>query len=312
MVRSSRLTIQWVASALLFGIVLSLSLRNLDLAAIRANATTAGFLAIIALQALYLLVDAVRTFQTLGSNHRASIPLVSWTHLFTVGRLLNQLIPQGGNVYRAVRLAKDWGITTSGFLASLAAATWLGIGVSFFLIGLLIAASSESFLPGLGVAAVGAGMFVALLLLPRITAWLEKAREQRPGGGNDRLSRMTIYGRELWAASPMVILLSIVMSVIGVLIYATALMWVEGSIDWVAASSIFFATSLATIISVTPGGLGIVEGSAGLAALVTNVDPGVAVLAAFLVRVSGLLATGITSMVTVRHSTSEHSHNGRS
>ncbi len=94
---------------------------------------------IMVLQVLYLIPEGYRQEIVIESSSHTSIPSFQWYRIFIVGRFLNTLIPQSGNVYRALRLRNDLGIAISDFGGGMAAFVIMSVVASLFVAAPLLA-----------------------------------------------------------------------------------------------------------------------------------------------------------------------------
>ncbi len=85
---------------------------------------------------------------------------LSWFKIFILGRFLNTIFPQSGNIYRSIRLKKDFNVTYTGYISSYASIIWLDMCMNLVMALALIILLN----PGLKI-----GQFLALKLMTIIT-----------------------------------------------------------------------------------------------------------------------------------------------
>jgi hypothetical protein len=112
--------------------------RGDDLAALQALGLGSA-LALVAFQALYLVVQSGRFHVVLERFAERPIGFGPWLVLFVLGRFLNLFVPQAGNVYRAVELQRRHGIGVQRFLVAFVNAPWLAMILNFLFGALAVA-----------------------------------------------------------------------------------------------------------------------------------------------------------------------------
>jgi uncharacterized protein (TIRG00374 family) len=104
-----------------------------------------------------------------------------------------------------------------------------------------------------------------------------------------------------------VLAVSLVSQLFGALVYVVVSEALGVSNPVVAGAALYAATSVATVVSLTPGGLGLTELAAGLSAYLIDLGPGVGVLVALVARVIGILAVLLLAGVSASASRRESS-----
>lgn len=293
----------WLAFALAIGAtVVLVAARGEDLRTLAALRQS-FVVALLAMQALYLIVQSVRFHVVLVRFAERPVGFWPWTRLFVLGRFLNLFVPQAGNVYRAVELRRRFDVRVQSFLVAFVNAPWLamilnfGFGAAF--VGLLAPSAAVAGWPlwALLVAATlvtSLAPIVALPLLPlfperlRWAAWL-RARLGEMVGVTLRSVREPRYlARVTWWT-----LLAF--------IQASAMLWLGfvalGIPVGVAEAIAFYVLlQLATYVQVTPGNLGLQELafaalSAGFGATVAD-----GILVSTIVRVTGVIALVVAAL----------------
>jgi uncharacterized membrane protein YbhN (UPF0104 family) len=117
--------------------------------------------ALCALMAVNQALMSLRFELALNHTGGRRLGFVAWFHLTSVGQMLNLFVPQLGNVYRAVKLKRDHGVSYLGYATALVSFVWLDI-VMGMVIAILTVASVE---PGLRFGGVSALALLGLGLL---------------------------------------------------------------------------------------------------------------------------------------------------
>ncbi|MEA3502046.1 MAG: lysylphosphatidylglycerol synthase transmembrane domain-containing protein [Actinomycetota bacterium] len=261
-------------------------------------------LLIMVLQVLYLIPESYRQKIVIESSSSTSIRPFQWFRIFVVGRFLNTLVPQSGNVYRALRLRNDLGIAISEFGGGMAAFVIMSVVASLFVAAPLLAWQSPS--PTIG----GVPVWIALLIAGTVLAatpfliWFA-VRDRSPVQREQ--SRIVdtahrVVTATITALSDVRLMISFVavwiMTLVVVVLLYTA---VFDAIGWDLAIgeaiAIYALLQASSFIVLTPGNLGIQElGFAALAA-VFGIPAAIGVIAAGLIRATGWIAVAVPAAV---------------
>lgn len=234
--------------------------------------------------------DSLQFHAVLPDSYRRSMGMWRWHYVFATGRLLNLLVPQAGAAYRAAQLRLEHGIPVATFYGAVAATTGVGAAVSWVLAGVIVIAGAPvlgSVVLALGVAAL-LGFAVMVRRLGRVvgTPTGEFGRVRRVAhsfaAGFVDLAHRRRFTR--------VLAISLLSQLFGALVYVVASDALGVRNPIVAGAALYAGTSVATVVSLTPGGLGLTELAAGLSAYFIDLGPGVGVLVALVARVIGILA----------------------
>ncbi|MEA3510413.1 MAG: lysylphosphatidylglycerol synthase domain-containing protein [Actinomycetota bacterium] len=255
---------------------------------------------IMVLQVLYLVPESYRQKIVIESSSHTSIRPFRWFQIFVVGRFLNTLVPQSGNVYRALRLRTDLGIGLSEFGGGMAAFVIMSVVASLFVAAPLVAWQSPS--PTIN------GMPVWVLLLVAgftiggipVLLWLVVRNRSGDQGQPSRIldTAQQVVTATMTALSDLRLMISFVAVWIVTLIVVVALYrsvfdvigWELGIGEAIAIYALLQASSFVVL---TPGNLGIQElGLASLAA-VFGIPAAIGVIAAALIRTTGWIAVAI-------------------
>lgn len=89
---------------------------------------------------IYLVIYAWRFLVIMRHHQLRGIIFWKWFQIFIIGRFLNKYIPQGGNIYRGVRLKTDCQFSYTNYTSSFVSSTWLGTILDLILSFVLTAA----------------------------------------------------------------------------------------------------------------------------------------------------------------------------
>lgn len=270
--------------------------RGEDLAVLEALDPAATLL-LVALQAVYLVVQSGRFQVVLVKLADTRIGFGAWLQLFVLGRFLNLFLPQAGNVYRAVELKRRFGVGYTRFAAAFVNAPWVAMVLNFVLGAAVVALTQPEARVGgwplaglLGIAALVTAVapLAAGLLLPlvprrfRLLAWL-----------HGRLAEMVAV--TLASLRDPGYLLRVVGWTLAAFVQATAMLWVGfaalgGGVGLAEAVAFYVLLQLATYVPLTPGNLGVQELAFGVLAVGLGGAAVDGVVVSALVRVTGVIA----------------------
>ena len=279
-----------------FTIALVLTLRDDEARRVLRELTVAAVLLILGLQAVRVVLESVRYRMAIPDRYRKVIPIWTWHWVFAVGRLLNMMVPQVGTAYRATHLRLAHGLPVSSFIGATFVITWLGNGFATLASGAIVVA--ESVVAGvalmvLGVLLVG-GVALLTLVGTRVGAGPNSGRLSRLAAGMLEGSADLRHGNRL------ILMLgaSLVSQVLGLITYVAVCTALGVDRPELTAAVLFAALTVASTVSLTPGGLGISEAIAGLAGGLLGIGAGVGVVIALVMRITGTVIVGTLAAVS--------------
>ncbi|MCL1599196.1 MAG: hypothetical protein M3094_08435, partial [Actinomycetia bacterium] len=113
--------------------------RDLDSLDALGSISPIAIVVILVLQGLYLIPESYRQQVVVESAGKTRLPALGWFRIFVIGRFLNSLIPQSGNVYRALRLKADYAIGYVDYVGSMVLFLLMSISLNLGLAALIIA-----------------------------------------------------------------------------------------------------------------------------------------------------------------------------
>jgi glycosyltransferase involved in cell wall biosynthesis/uncharacterized membrane protein YbhN (UPF0104 family) len=267
---------------------------NIDPLRSLAASSPAALAAVLGLQVAVLATTSWRHLVALRASGAETIGPWSWYRVFVVGRFLNLVVPQTGNVYRALVLKRDYDVSYTSFAAALFLFLWasmiLNLVAGAVLLGLSDPGIAFGPVPGWIALALAAAFLVALL----------------PGAV--RLARQPREGRFLWLRSRISATLEIVSAAADTprFVALFALSWLSGaaaatllyvvtfdvvgiSISVGLAIAIYALVQVTTVVVVTPGNLGVQEIGLVAIAVLFGVDAASAAVAAVTIRAAGMI-----------------------
>lgn len=274
--------------------------------------------ALVALVGLANLITAYKMFLMLRWVGLQSTSFLRWLHVFAGSRLANFYVTQGANVYRAVRLKREYALSYSESVGLTAVVACFDTASILFITGLLIL-GVRGFESRAGFFMLGAAFAIVspLLIVPRLVRPLVSSEApQRPSWLVWLSNRMRVFSKVLaccthdgWtmgAISGMTILVYLAV-LAGTAICLTAFG------EHVSMFNVALLTSVLTLsrtINIVPGNLGVSELLAGASTglLMDQAMYGVMIAAIF--RIVDFAVIGIAFLVLTirpRATTNRHS-----
>ncbi len=278
--------------------------RDLDSLDALGSISAIAIMAILVLQGLYLIPESYRQQVVVESAGKTRLPVVAWFRIFVIGRFLNSLIPQSGNVYRALRLKADYGIGYVDYVGSMVLFLLMSISLNLGLASLLIAIDPSEpsgdqiaapwMLLTLAVVVVAVPLLV-WWVLERVeisdTAWLAPFRILRDLM-NSAVQALRQPGLLVRFVGAWLVTLAVVVA-----LYGVVLSTVGASIGIGEIIALYALVQATSFVVITPGNLGIQElGFTGLAALF-GVPLAQGAAAAAIIRASGWIALAIPALL---------------
>ena len=261
-------------------------------------------IAIFALQLAYLVVESYRMQIVIEASSGVSLEPVAWFRIFVTGRLLNMIVPQSGNVYRAVRLKRDHRVPYISFGGALGAFLWLSVTLNLVVASILIALNSPELdagpVPG-WVALLAAALAAAI---GPLAVWFLV----RDRGGSGRLGFVVTTLAAVLDASVAAVrdgallvkfaLVWLVTIIVVVFLYGTVLSVVGADLGAGELIALYALVQVTSFVVITPGNLGIQE--VGFAALATLLGATAAqgAAAAAIIRITGTIALAVPAVLT--------------
>jgi uncharacterized membrane protein YbhN (UPF0104 family) len=278
--------------------------RDLDSLDALRTISPIAIVAILVLQGLYLLPESYRQQVVVESAGKTRLPVAGWFRIFVIGRFLNSLIPQSGNVYRALRLKTDYGIGYVDFVGSMVLFLMMSISLNLGLASLLITIDPSE--AGNGTVAtpwVLLALAVTVVAVPLLLWWVLERFEMpdTPWFAPLRILRDLMSSaigalREPGLIYRFVAAWLVTLAVV-VALYGVVLSTVGASIGIGEIIALYALVQATSFVVITPGNLGIQElGFTGLAALF-GVPLAQGAAAAAIIRASGWIALATPALI---------------
>jgi uncharacterized membrane protein YbhN (UPF0104 family) len=255
---------------------------------------------IILLQLLYYLLQGHRFQVVLEKCSSRKIPFLPWLRIFILGRFLNTVFSQMGNVYRSVQLKQQHSISYTRYISSFGSLAWMDTGINLMIAVIAIAVLN----PGFKI-----GQFFAW----KILAILTFAVVASPILGEIILRRISFKNKYLdWLHSKFSEVLDVLLSnlqdrayvlkitllVIAIFARTCAMFYVYFSVFDIQISIpalvVFCALfQMSTFVIITPGNVGVQEVVYGFLSEQIGIGMAQGVLVAALIRVVGICSISV-------------------
>ena len=260
---------------------------------------------ILLLQVAYLITESLRMQVVIERAAGVSLGPLDWFRIFAVGRVINLLIPQGGNAYRAIALRETAGVPFTDFGGGIVAFLWLSVTLNLVVASALIAwkptPSTSTAALGSWQAMLGAALVVGVapLLLNLVLRWINSdvalirgvRRVVETAVAAVRDVGLLVRFFVVWLATLAVVLV----------MYRLVLDAVGADLGPGEIVALYTLVQVTAAVVLTPGNFGVQElGFTGIAVLF-GVPAAQGAAAAAIIRITGLvvlLALGLASGLT--------------
>ena len=252
---------------------------------------------LLTLNFFYLIVHGYCFQLVLEKCYGRKIGFHAWFNIYVLGRFLNLIIPQLGNVYRSVRLKQEHQVTFTRYVSGYFSFAWMGTWVNLAIALAVIAVMSpdlqigpvSAIYPVLGLVVLfGAGPIV-------LDAWLSSWRVENRALSwvHEKIAEMLRVSvqnlRDRRYLTKFFMLGLVLLGQVCVAFYfCFAALGV--TVDPAAVVLFYVLLQLATFVNLTPGNLGVQEIAFGVLAEQMGIGMGEGMLVSVLLRVTGLIA----------------------
>lgn len=298
-----RTLIRWAVALVLLGVAVRLVASDPE--ALRRLAATplwvvVGIASMVTVNQLLMSIRLALAVEECGGGQGVS--RVAWFRITSVGQFLNQFVPQLGNVYRAVVLKRDHGVSYLSYASALFAFVWLDTLMAFAIAFLIVAALEPGItllgFPGLAVlllviAGTASGPVVAHALFSRF----------RPASQSRHYARLValLATARAMLRSPRFLTRFFLVNVVTTVVHATALFLgfhaVGASVGLAGLVLFQVFIRFSNLIQVTPGNLGVNELAYGLLAHASDATAEQGVGVALLARAVGLVTVNLLGVL---------------
>ncbi|MDJ0951019.1 MAG: lysylphosphatidylglycerol synthase transmembrane domain-containing protein [Alphaproteobacteria bacterium] len=267
--------------------------------ALLAGISPAQIAVLVLLHVVYLGLHGYRYQVVLQKCSGRALAYLAWFRIYVIGRFLNLVVPQMGNVYRGLRLKSELRVSYTSYASGLLSVGWLGAWCNLVagvaVVGWL---SPDLRVGGLsafwGLLALTLAVGIGPILLHRVLAlihpsgglgalsWLRAKIAEAVGGAVGALRD----GRYVGA----ILLLSAAQFAIACAIFFACFEALGITVGAGELVLFYVLLQFSTYVNITPGNLGVQEIAFGLLADAIHIGMGEGMLVSALLRVTGYLA----------------------
>jgi len=272
-----------------------------------------ALVAVAALFCVHLALYSCRFQVVFEKCTGVAVPFLKWFRLIIIGRFLNSLVPQMGNVYRSVRLKEDHGVPYTSYATGLFSFIWLDVCLNFVFALVIVATTAPHMrIGGVGAASLLALMLALAVIVPAALALLfrlTKPRTRYLSWAHSKVSE--VFSVSLAALRDRAYVLKVLLLSVALFASMNTILYMGFLSFGIRASlpalALFYALyKLSVYFVVTPGNVGLRELVYGL--LSREMDIGMAegiIVAAMLRIVAHLVLIGLAlllgSAAVIRH-----------
>lgn len=251
------------------------------------------------LQAGQLLLNAFRYLLIVEKCSGQSIAFIPWLRVYVFARLVNLILPQAGNVYRALRLKKLFQVSYTRYAGSFLAFGWIGASLNLA----IAAAAVALWAPELQFGTVSAHWWLLMLALgfacgPLV---LDQAVRRIPAQG--RLLRMRASAGEAVGSAVLAVTdlghfgwavgLGLSAFTLACLVFYVSFLSLGIELGAGELALFYAVLQLSTYVQLTPGNLAVQEIAFGLMGEHIGIGMGEGIVVAALLRLCGYAALAL-------------------
>jgi len=268
---------------------------------------------IVTLFIIYLLLHSYRFQLVLEkcSGHR--LPFFPWLKILILGRFLNTIFSQTGNVYRGVRLKKDYNISYTDYISSFTSFAWMDTCMNLIIATVAVAALSPDLRIGQFTAwkilAIPAVVVIILPILAEVLLHKINFKNRHLNWLHLKLSEvLTVSVNNLRDTT---YLLKILLLGLAMFIRTCASFYIYFSVFDIhvsmSALAVFYALfHLSVFVIITPGNLGVQEVAYGFLSEQMGIGMAQGVLVVALMRVVGTCVICTLGLILGGHDLLRH------
>lgn len=129
---------RWLLLLLCVGFIIYFFNANREGLSLLLNIRPGEVIALLAMQLVYLLLLSYRQKGVLEKCSGIRIGFRAWFRIFILGRFLNAMMPQSGNVYRSMRLKGEYAVSYTRYVSAYVSSAWMGACLSLLLAAAII------------------------------------------------------------------------------------------------------------------------------------------------------------------------------
>lgn len=246
------------------------------------------------------LVSSVRLLMVMKKFGLNRMVFFDWFRIFILARFFNRVVPQGGNLYRALKLKKENGFSLKNYTLSFLSYTWIELVVTFILIsGVVVLFQPRLKIGAFPVPAFSILSVTALIVVPGI---YYRAVKRVPGGGGFFSTSLKDIGLMVETSLDIRLILKnvflcVLTFALTLILFYLAFRSVGTSIGIGALSVFTVIMRMGLIVSLTPGNIGVLEIAYGTLAFSFGFDFSVGIIVAAVTRTVSFITVLLLGML---------------
>jgi len=268
------------------------------------NIDLTTILSMIALILLYYPAQASLMRVILEKCSDKKLPFFGWFRIFILSSLLNMVLSQAGNVYRAVKLKSEYNISYTRYISSFISFAWMDLCINLFISTLIII----FFKPDLQIGRLIAWKILLVAIIVVVaTPILVEILWRKIKFSHSRLSWLHSRTSEVLTVSvnnikdfkylAKIILINMVLFICVTCLLHFCFQVLDAHID-IATLVIFYALlKISSYINLTPGNLGIQELAYGFLGTQMGIGMAQSILASAVMRIAGTSVFAVLAVI---------------
>lgn len=253
--------------------------------------------ALLGIHAVYSLVQSNQYRLALERCTGRRVSFKAWFEIYIVGRVMNLLVPQSGNVYRSVRLKRDYAIAHTLYVSVYLSYAWMSTCLNLAVATAVMGALSSEFT--VETERIATTIILALIAFscgPIVIYWIVKNLPRTQGRLFWIHERITLMLRTAIDSIKDVTFLlkffghGLVLLVLAGVAFYLAFLSIDVGISPFAVIVFYAILQLGSFVQITPGNWGVQELAFGLVAEGLALGMSEGILVSLVVRVTGYLA----------------------
>ena len=245
---------------------------------------------------LDLVINGLRMKIVMEKCSSVRIPVSEWYKIFLLGRFLNTVIPQLGNLYRGVTLKQNYNISYTHYISSLASFAWLEISINLiFAIITILLTNCQLQIAGINAWLFLSGLVILVVAGPIVADTvirLFKVQNKTLVWLHSRLSLVFSTAVTSLRDSGYILLITsttLLAFIIVITMFYVCFLSINVHISITAIVVFFAVLKVADVIVITPGNVGVREIIFGIVTQQVGLTMMDGILASTILRILGTL-----------------------
>lgn len=277
-------------------------------------------LLVLVLLVIYYLLYSYRYLIVIEKCSGTQVPYWGWFRLCVLGLFLNKFVPQMGNIYRGVRLKKDYQVTYTRYISVYLSFAWMDTCLNMVIAMIVMAiAEPDLQISGINASFLFGALAIIIALIPIIVLQgfrLVESKTHRPFWIQAKLSE--VFEVTVGNLHDLRYILNVLFFILLTFIEMCTVLYIcfrsLGLPITFPAMVLFYAVyKISTYLNITPGNLGIRELAYGILSELMHIGMAEGIVASAIFRVLtyialSILAVPLGGLDLLRHREQYHPH----